>query len=296
MQIALFGRQFHPDYCQVIEKMIRILETKAQGFLIHRSFYDFLKTSLSFQVPVKLFEDYKQLTQLNNGIFCMISVGGDGTLLDTLPFIRDTQIPVLGINTGRLGFLSAVSTNEMQVSIQALLDGKFRLDQRSLLQLNTGEENLFNSFPYALNEITVIKRELTTMISISAWVNDNYLNTYWADGLMIATPTGSTGYSLSCGGPIISPDSENFIITPIASHNLTVRPIVIKDSSTIRLKVEGRIKNHLIVMDSRSVPMEVPLELTISKASFKVNLISIDQTDFFKTIRNKLAWGLDKRN
>jgi NAD+ kinase len=202
----------------------------------------------------------------------------------------------MGINTGRLGFLSAVSTDEMKHSLEELLSGNFSLDQRSLLQIDTGVDNLFGAFPFALNEITVIKRDTTTMISLSAWVNDQFLNTYWADGLLVATPTGSTGYSLSCGGPIISPDSENLIITPIASHNLTVRPIVIKDNSVIRLKVEGRIKNHLIVLDSRSVPLETPIDITVKKANFKINLISIENNDFFKTIRNKLAWGLDKRN
>ena len=293
MQIALFGRQFHPDFFPIIEKMIRLLETKSEEFYIHHAFHEFLKDHISFQNPVKLFDVHSQLP---SGIFCMISIGGDGTLLDTLPYIRDSRIPVLGINTGRLGFLSSVSTDEMERSISSLLAGNFTLDQRSLLHLDSGDHKLFGNFPYALNEVTLIKRDTTTMISISAWINDQFLNTYWADGLLVATPTGSTGYSLSCGGPIISPDSENFIITPIASHNLTVRPIVIKDDSTIKLRVEGRVKNHLIVMDSRTIPRETPIELLVTKAQFKINLVCIENSDFFKTIRNKLAWGLDKRN
>jgi NAD+ kinase len=293
MHIALFGRKFHPDFFDVIERMIRILESNAECFYIHNNFYAYLKERIEFNSSVKLFADH---TQIPSDTFCMISVGGDGTLLDTLPYIRDSGIPVMGINTGRLGFLSAVSTDEMKHSLEELLSGNFSLDQRSLLQIDTGVDNLFGAFPFALNEITVIKRDTTTMISLSAWVNDQFLNTYWADGLLVATPTGSTGYSLSCGGPIISPDSENLIITPIASHNLTVRPIVIKDNSVIRLKVEGRIKNHLIVLDSRSVPLETPIDITVKKANFKINLISIENNDFFKTIRNKLAWGLDKRN
>jgi len=226
----------------------------------------------------------------------MLSIGGDGTLLDTLTYIRDSKIPVIGINTGSLGFLSAISTEQMHPALEALLSGNYTLDQRSLLEVDTGQNNLFASFPYALNEVTVAKRDTSTLISISAWVNGQFLNTYWADGLMVATPTGSTGYSLSCGGPIISPDSENFIITPIATHNLTVRPIVIKDDSIITLKVEGRNQNHLIVLDSRSAPMETTINLTIKKADFKINLVKIENTDFYKTIRNKLAWGLDKRN
>ncbi len=293
MQVALFGRKFSPDFFPVIEKMIRLLEADTTRFYVHVKFYGFLKTGFTFQKPVEVYEDH---TGLPSSCFCMISIGGDGTLLDTLPFVRNSEIPVLGLNTGRLGFLSSVSTDELKESIQALKERNYRLDQRSLLMLETREDNLFESFPYALNELTVLKRDNTTMISISAYVNGHYLNTYWADGLMVATPTGSTGYSLSCGGPIISPDSENFIITPVASHNLTVRPIVIKDNSLIKLRIEGRVKSHLIVMDSRSVPLEKPVDLYIKKAHFKINLISLENKNFFQTIRNKLAWGFDKRN
>ena len=293
MQIALFGRKFDPEFLPVIEKMIRLLEVRAEKFFIHNGFYGFLKDRISFQIPVAQFTNHSEIP---SDSFCMISVGGDGTLLDTLPYIRKSGIPVLGINTGRLGFLSAVSTDEMEESVNALLEGRYRIDQRSLLMLDNGKEKLFEAFPYALNELTVLKRDNTTMISISAYVDGSFLNTYWADGLMIATPTGSTGYSLSCGGPIISPDSENFIITPIASHNLTVRPIVIKDNSVVKFRVEGRIKSHLILMDSRSDSREYAVDLFIRKADFKINLICIEHNDFFKTIRNKLAWGFDKRN
>jgi NAD+ kinase len=293
MKVALFGRSLSQDYYPAVEKMIRILEQETDIFYIKDSFYERIKDGVSFRKSIELFSDHKGLPA---DCFCMISIGGDGTLLDTLPIVRNSGIPVLGINTGRLGFLSAVSTDEMQHSLQGLLKRKFRLDERSLLRLDTSEDALFGSFPYALNELTILKRDNTTMIAISAYVNGLYLNTYWADGLMVATPTGSTGYSLSCGGPIISPDSENFIITPIASHNLTVRPIVIKDNSVIKLRVEGRIKSHLIVMDSRSVPMESPMDLYIRKADFRVKLICLENNDFFKTIRNKLAWGFDKRN
>ena len=273
--------------------MIRLLETKIKRFYIHVGFYEYIKDRISFSNEVSLFTDY---TQLHGQISFMLSIGGDGTLLDTLTYIRDSKIPVIGINTGSLGFLSAISTEQMHPALEALLSGNYTLDQRSLLEVDTGQNNLFASFPYALNEVTVAKRDTSTLISISAWVNGQFLNTYWADGLMVATPTGSTGYSLSCGGPIISPDSENFIITPIATHNLTVRPIVIKDDSIITLKVEGRNQNHLIVLDSRSAPMEATINLTIKKADFKINLVKIENTDFYKTIRNKLAWGLDKRN
>lgn len=293
MKIALFGRSFDRGFFSVIGEMIRLLEADTDSFYINRRFFDFMKENITFRKQIHIYDDHLGLPC---DCFCMISIGGDGTLLDTLPYLRNSGIPVLGINTGRLGFLSSVSTDLMKESVNALKERNFRLDERSLIKLETKEENIFGSFPFALNELTVLKRDNTTMISISAYVNGNYLNTYWADGLMVATPTGSTGYSLSCGGPIISPDSENFIITPIASHNLTVRPIVIKDNSLVKLRVEGRIKSHLVVMDSRCVPLESPIDLYIKKAEFKINLINIENKDFFKTIRNKLAWGLDKRN
>jgi NAD+ kinase len=292
MQIALFGRRFNPDYLPVVARMVKHLETRAEAFYIKDTLYQQLRDEVPFSIPVKLFEDH---TGLPSSCFCMISIGGDGTLLDTLPLVRNSGIPVFGINTGRLGFLASVSTDEMETALQALLERNFRIDQRSLIKLDA-EENMFGSFPYALNELTVLKRENTTMIAISAYVNGLYLNTYWADGLMVSTPTGSTGYSLSCAGPIIAPDSETFVITPVASHNLTVRPIIIKDDSVVKLRVEGRVKNHLIVMDSRSVHRETPIDLFITRAGFKVNIICIESNDFFKTIRNKLAWGFDKRN
>lgn len=293
MQIALYGRSFDAAFFPVIHNMITLLESACEKFYIHEPFYSFLKTRVHFQSTVEGFKDHKDIP---SSCFCMISIGGDGTLLDTMPFIRDSGIPVLGINTGRLGFLSSVSTDHMDASVRALLNRNFTLDQRSMLELETQNSNPFEQFPYALNELSLIKRDNTTMISISVYVDNFFLNTYWADGLMVATPTGSTGYSLSCGGPIISPDSENFIITPIASHNLTVRPVVIKDSSVVKLRAQGRVKNHLIVMDSRSIPMEEPVDLYIKKAGFQINLIQIEGNEFFKTIRNKLAWGLDKRN
>ncbi|MFW5757191.1 MAG: NAD kinase [Bacteroidota bacterium] len=293
MHIALFGRRFNPEFFPVIQKMVTTMENHKVDFIVYDKFFDFLKGNIRFQNNTKVFENHHQLT---TSVSCMISLGGDGTLLDTLPLIRNSGIPVLGINTGRLGFLSSVSTDEMESSVKEILEKKYQVEQRSLLYLDSGPAKLFEAFPFALNEVTLIKRDNTTMIAISAFVNGKYLNTYWADGLMVATPTGSTGYSLSCGGPIISPDSENFIITPIASHNLTVRPIVIKDDSLIKFRIEGRIQSHLIVMDSRTLPLEKSMDLFIKKADYKINLINTGEKDFFTTIRNKLAWGFDKRN
>jgi NAD+ kinase len=292
MKIALFGREFNPAYFAQVQTLLTSLETRVTQFLIYDSFYHYLNSGFSFSRPVKTFN---HSDELDPDTFCMISIGGDGTLLDTITLLKDSGIPVLGINTGRLGFLSAVSTDEVAMAADALLSGNFTLDRRSLLQL-VAPEDLFGSFSYALNELTVLKRDTSTMISISAYVDGQFLNTYWADGLIIATPTGSTGYSLSCGGPIISPESHNFIITPIATHNLTVRPIVIPDTSTVKLRISGRSQEYLVVLDSRSRPLSTSVELVVKKARFSINLICLGQKDFFKTIRNKLAWGLDKRN
>ncbi len=292
MKIALFGREFNPAYFTPVNTLLTALETRVTEFLVYESFYQYLSSGYNFSRPVKTFNTGKEL---DPDTFCMISIGGDGTLLDTITLLQDSGIPVLGINTGRLGFLSAVSTDEVSMAAEALLSGNFTLDRRSLLQL-VAPEDLFGSFSYALNELTVLKRDTSTMISISAYVDGQFLNTYWADGLIIATPTGSTGYSLSCGGPIISPESHNFIITPIATHNLTVRPIVIPDTSTVKLRISGRSQDYLVVLDSRSRPLSTSVELVVKKARFSINLICLGQKDFFKTIRNKLAWGLDKRN
>ncbi|MDX9942357.1 MAG: NAD kinase [Bacteroidales bacterium] len=292
MKIALFGREFNPAYFTQINTLLGALESRVSQFLVYENFFDCLKVGYTFTRPVKTFQHHEEL---DPDTFCMISIGGDGTLLDTITLLKDSGIPVLGINTGRLGFLSAVSTDEVSIAAEALLNGDFTLDRRSLLQL-VAPDNLFGNFSYALNELTVLKRDTSTMISISAYVDGQFLNTYWADGLIIATPTGSTGYSLSCGGPIISPESRNFIITPIATHNLTVRPIVIPDSSTVKLRISGRSQEYLVVLDSRSRPLSTSVELVVKKAGFSINLICLGQKDFFKTIRNKLAWGLDKRN
>lgn len=292
MKIALFGRTFDPDFFPDIQFMVREMEKYGVTIMVHETFHEFLKENVRFNSTPVLFKSHEDL---NNNIHCMLSIGGDGTLLDTLTFIRDTGIPVLGINTGRLGFLSAVATSEIPSAINAILEGRFLIDSRSVIHLTTNN-HLFDPFNFALNELTVLKRDNSTMISISAYVNDKYLNTYWADGLIVATPTGSTGYSLSCGGPIVAPDSRNFVITPIASHNLTVRPIIIPDKSTIKLKVEGRIQEFLVYLDSRAQALDHSIELSISKGNFCFNLIRLENADFYGTIRNKLAWGLDKRN
>ncbi len=292
MKIAFFGRPFDYSFLDNFRLLVSILEKKATAFVFYEDLYEHIKEHVRFNKPVLTL---KQEETPGKDTFCMISVGGDGTLLDTITLIQDTGIPVLGVNTGRLGFLSAISTDEIQYAAEALITGDYSIDRRSMLQLSE-PPTLFGKINYALNELTVLKRDNSTMITISAYVDDLFLNTYWADGLIIATPTGSTGYSLSCGGPIISPESNNIVITPIATHNLTVRPIVIPDSSKVKLRISGRTQDYLVLLDSRSKPLSTTTELVVKRAPFSLNLVCIGQKDFYKTIRNKLAWGLDKRN
>ncbi len=292
MKIALFGRPFDPAFFDNLRLLIKILEQRTDSFIIYENLYHFIRDYIVFEKPVSVVASGSKPP---DDTYCMISLGGDGTLLDTITMLRNTGIPVLGINTGRLGFLSAISTEETAYAASALISGDYELDRRTMLQL-ANPKGLFGSFNYALNELTVIKRDNTTMIRISAYVDDLFLNTYWADGLIVSTPTGSTGYSLSCGGPIISPESSNFVITPIATHNLTVRPIVIADNCIVKLSVSGRTQDCLVLLDSRSRQLSEATELIIKKAPFHINLVCIGQKDFYKTIRNKLAWGLDKRN
>jgi NAD+ kinase len=292
MQIALFGRSFNDFFSINIQQLITKLEDSNVDLLIYEPFYEVLKTKIKFG---KKHHVLKNHLDLKKGCDCLFSLGGDGTMLDTITLIRDSGVPVLGINTGRLGFLANVTKEEIENAVDEVLNGQFTIDQRSLLRLET-DNHLFGELNFALNELTISKKDSSSLISISCFVNDELLNSYWADGLIIATPTGSTAYSLSCGGPIITPDSKNFIINPIASHNLTVRPVVIPDESKIRLQVNGRGNSFLVSLDSRAEFIDNTVELRICKEQFNINLVKLKNENFFTTIRNKLMWGIDKRN
>ena len=238
---------------------------------------------------------YNSYEELKNGVDLFVSIGGDGTILDATTIIRDSEIPIIGVNTGRLGFLADIAKNEIPKTIKQLVNKRFTIDRRVMLKLET-DCGIFGDLNFALNEVTISRKDTTSMITISTYINNQFLNSYWADGLIIATPTGSTGYSLSCGGPIVMPGSNNFIITPIAPHNLNVRPLVISDEYTIKVKVEGRENQFLVALDSRIESLESGVELIISKERFKTKMIETDTQDFSSTLRNKLLWGLDKRN
>ncbi|MFL2563778.1 MAG: NAD kinase [Flavobacteriales bacterium] len=292
MKVAVYGKQFQQEVAPFVHELFLELEKAQMEVIVYEPFYNFL----SQQIRLNLFlGTYNSYEELKNNIDLFISVGGDGTILDATTLIRDSEIPIIGVNTGRLGFLADIAKDQIPKTIKQLINKRFSIDQRTLIKLET-DQPLFDGLDFALNEVTISRKDTTSMITITTYINDQYLNSYWADGLIIATPTGSTGYSLSCGGPIVMPGSENFIITPIAPHNLNVRPLVISDKYEIKVKVEGRAKQFLVALDSRIQTMDAGLELTIKKESFKINMIETETQDFSSTLRNKLLWGLDKRN
>jgi len=292
MNLAIFGRTVTKPMLPYLQEFIRQVEKMTEVTLVFRSFYDQLNDRVQFTRGPVLFSHE---TDLQGKADFLCTIGGDGTILDAVALAVNSGIPIVGVNLGRLGFLSTISKDEMIPALKEILAGRYMLEDRTLLEIRGGTK-LFGGFPYALNEFTVYRSDQQTMITTSVFINDEFLNAYWADGLIVSTPTGSTAYSLSCAGPIIVPGSENFVITPIASHNLTVRPIVIRDDSTIRIVVEGNGSEFFISMDSRKEMVSGGIELIVSKAALPVRLVRLPDRHFFKTIREKLNWGLDARN
>lgn len=293
MKIAIYGKQITPESRPYLERLYAILTKAGVELFVNQSFQEFLSNHCNLHSKFNTYSDHLTFQDINANM--LLTIGGDGTLLDSATLVRDSGIPILGINTGRLGFLANISKEEVEEAAQNILTEKYSFDERSLIQVRT-EDNLNLSPDFALNEVSVSRRGTTSMITVHAWINNTFLNSYWSDGLILATPTGSTGYSLSCGGPIIMPGSENFVITPIAPHNLTVRPFVIPNDVEIRYKVEGREREYLLSLDSRVYNIPNKSEIYLSKAPFYIKLIQTEQQDFASTLRNKLLWGLDKRN
>jgi NAD+ kinase len=292
MTIALYARispDNHPEYVSILHKK---LKEAGSVLVVHSEYYDWLRANFSFSIDLPVFSNFNDIVRK---VDVMISLGGDGTILETLKFIRNSGIPVLGVNTGRLGFLASVAKNEFESAVDRLLNEKFELDNRSIIELQT-DKDLFEGLNYAINEVTIHKKDSSAMISIDAYVDDEFLNSYWADGLIISTATGSTAYSLSCGGPIIIPGSGNFCITPIAPHNLNVRPIVLGNNHEIVLRVKGRSPEYMVSLDSRSAVIDNTSKLVLRRGDFTFNLVKLEGHSFFTTLRNKLLWGLDKRN
>lgn len=288
-KIAINGRRFDPRFREQVQQLFNRLEESGIEVIINRDFSQFLSESITIN-------DHNTFSKPEEvrGCDMMFSIGGDGTMLDSVTYVRNSGIPVLGFNTGRLGFLSATPMDMIDEAISALQKGSYTLDKRGLIQ--TSGIQSFGDLDFALNELTLHKKDSATMMTVHAYINGEYLNTYWADGLIVSTPTGSTAYSLSCAGPIMLPDSENFVITPIAPHNLNVRPVVIPDKSEVTLRLEGRSENYLVSLDARSHQAGEDTELVIRKADFTVSLIRLTGQDFLKTLRSKLMWGLDLRN
>jgi len=292
MKVALFGKDYKEDQQEYLQQIIDELVNVGSQLRFYKPFYEKIKEALNLPENLEFFNTHLDLVENTDMLF---SIGGDGTILDTVPFVRDSGIPILGINLGRLGFLSSISKNEIKQALESIFKGDYYLDKRALLQLEK-PEGIFGELNFALNDLTIYRNNTTSLIVVHVYVDDKFLNSYWGDGLIVSTPTGSTAYSLSVGGPIMSPGSQNFVIAPIASHNLTVRPIVIQDSSTIRIKINGREDTYLMTMDSRHSSINKEDELVIRRCGFEVNLVEMNNKDFFSTIRDKLYWGVDTRN
>lgn len=292
MKFALYSRSYVPELRPFVEQLLALAERDGVEMLYHQAFLDELaneglipQNALSYGNGVNMPED----------VDCVISLGGDGTLLDTTKFVGSKGTPILGVNAGRLGFLSSIAPDQFEVAWESIRQQNYELDGRTLIKMESEVPGL-GATNFALNEITVQKKDSAAMITIHAYINGEYLNSYWADGLIIATPSGSTAYSLSCGGPIILPKSNNFVITPVAPHNLNVRPIVVPDDSVIDLKIESRNDSFLVAMDSRSYSIEGSPDLRIAKNDFDINLLRLKDHSYLQTIQSKLSWGLDKRN
>ncbi len=289
-KIAIHGRRIAPDSIQYVETIISIIQENDREIYISPGLFN-------VEVEKDLFSGFPKYEPRRNmeQYEAVFSLGGDGTLLETLTHIGAAEIPILGINLGRLGFLAVISRENIADALQAYFHGDFSYEERSLIQLTT-DNGLFGEESYALNEFAILRKDTSSMITVKSYLDGEFLNTYWVDGLMVATPTGSTGYSLSCGGPVIIPDTKNFIITPISPHNLNVRPLIISENSSLSFRVESRNQSYQVSLDSRSEAVTESVEFHVQKAPFSSKLIKIRDTSFLDTLRNKLTWGLDKRN
>ncbi|HCX23212.1 MAG: NAD kinase [Flammeovirgaceae bacterium] len=289
-KIAIHGRRIAPESIQYVEDIISIIQANGREIYVSPGIS-------GIDVDKDLFSDFpKYEPRKEMGQFeAVFSLGGDGTLLETLTHVGSSEVPILGINLGRLGFLAVISKENIADALEAYFQGNYTYEDRSLLELTTSN-NLFGEENYALNEFAILRKDTSSMITVKSYLDGEFLNTYWVDGLMVATPTGSTGYSLSCGGPIISPDTKNFIITPISPHNLNVRPLIISENSQLMFRVESRNQSYQISLDSRSEAVTDYVDFYVRKAPFSSKLIKIQGTSFLDTLRNKLTWGLDKRN
>jgi NAD+ kinase len=294
IKIGIFGKEYHADFEKQVDTLFKLLNHAEYEIFFYKPFYEYVKSQKELKLPnLHVFENAKELKQYNPKL--LISIGGDGTLLQAASFVLGSKIPILGVNTGRLGFLSSISFEEIEKLVPKINEKDTYIERRSLLEINSTEP-VFGEENFALNELTISRRDTSSMIMITVYINDDLLNTYWCDGLIISTPTGSTAYSLSCGGPIVVPNSNVFVITPIAPHNLNIRPMIISDKSVLKIKVSARNDTFLVSLDSRTYITPKEIEFTVQKHPRKVGLIRLLEHNYLNTLRNKLNWGLDKRN
>ncbi len=288
--IALFGKTLHPQNIIFVQEIIDYLTKLGLPFAIEKNYGELIKNRVNFAC-----DSFSDFDEIRTKTEILISLGGDGTILEALTFIKNTQTPILGINFGRLGFLANVGKEQIHQAIDIVARGKYLIDKRSLLELNSNKP-LFGNMNFALNEMTIQRKDQSSMITVKTFLNGELLNAYWADGLIISTPTGSTGYSLSCGGPILYPTSGNFVITPVAPHNLNVRPIVVSDDVILSFEVSGRGNSFLCTLDSRFETIDSSYQIAIKKAPFTANLVRLTDMNFISSLKNKLNWGIDQRN
>ncbi len=286
MKVAIYTQKFDEENLTYLKRFIHAIQEKSVSVVVHE------KVASALGLDINTFDSKEELQQYAVELF--FTFGGDGTIVNSLLYIEDSQVPIVGVNTGRLGFLASFSKEEIFSELEEILNKNYVLSERSVIEVTSPNDGSF--FPYALNDVTVSRRETTSMITIDSYLNDEFLNVFWGDGLIISSPTGSTAYSLSCGGPIISPNSENFVITPIAPHNLNVRPLIVNDGVEIRLKIASRASQYSLSLDSRIIHIDVDTEIVMRKATFKVVLVHPKSLSFYETIRQKLLWGKDQRN
>ena len=294
MKIAIYGQNYQGKTHPSVKVLLDFLILKNLEVFIETDFFDLIQKEVQH---IRKYDNFNTFEKLDASYDLLISIGGDGTILRAITYVRDLGIPIVGINTGRLGFLATIQNNQIEIAITNILEKRYKISERTLLCVETLPENkdlLHTNF--ALNEIAVSRKNTTSMITVATHLNEEYLTSYWADGLIVATPTGSTGYSLSCAGPVMSPDANSFVLTPIAPHNLSARPLVIPDDTTINLKVDGREDEYLISLDSRIATLPNSAIVTIKKANFKINMVELLDESFIDTLRKKMLWGEDKRN
>ena len=294
MKIGIYGQFYHKNSETHIQAILNALQSKGVEIVVEKNFLALMRENQSFHTDLSSLASF---TKLDTSYDLFFSIGGDGTILKSITFVRDLDIPIVGVNTGRLGFLATIQKQDVTSSITEILEGNYYISERSLLSIETSpSNNEITPLNFALNEVAVNRKNTTSMIKVETTINSEHLTSYWSDGLIVSTPTGSTGYSLSCGGPVIEPSNESIILTPIAPHNLNVRPLVVPDNSVVTLKVSGREDTHLLSLDSRIVTLENETLITIKKAAFTIKFVQPIEESFIKTLRKKLLWGEDKRN